>query len=170
MSTGPRLDAAIGVFVGVGIAAQACEDADVSPCLSYAIDDTYDGETNVGPCLSFVPDVGDTYVGPCLGAPLEDVVTSADTGLSVCLSALPPDVEEDVGTGPCLEAPVEDAVGPCLSMPAPDVGAAPPSPADDADPPFETAANLRDAVRDRLIRAGVLPADVAARLQPRRGS
>jgi hypothetical protein len=69
--------------------------------------------------------------------------------------------------GPCLSPPAPDArVGPCLDVIEVDA-AVPPPPADAGAPVRDASAALkheRDAVLDRLLAEGRLPADVAARL------
>jgi hypothetical protein len=124
------------ILVALGLA--AC-----GPCLDIAVPtDTDDTDTDT-----------DTGVGPCLSPPL-------DTG------------DTDTGVGPCLDVPPPDTgVGPCLSPPL-DTGdtSEPPSTADtaadpDTDAPAAFSGARRDALIEELVRSGVLPADVAARLR-----
>jgi hypothetical protein len=118
------------LIIGAGTTTAGCDDPGANT--STDTDSTDDQDTHVGPCLSFVPDVGepdvenDVYVGPCLGAPLPDVGPDSEE----------PD-DKDVFIGPCLSPPLPDIIepapdskngdtsdvyiGPCLSLPPPDV-------------------------------------------------
>ena len=157
------------------------DDADthVGPCLSPPAPDIMAPEDmmedmmedmSVGPCLSppapdiMAPDdaMDDTAVGPCLSPPAPDIMapedTEEDTGVGPCLSLPAPDVQEPKDTSP----PPEDIeLQPCLSVPPPDVGMSF-SPAPEQRP--VSVADARAAVRARLVAAGTLPKDVAARL------
>jgi hypothetical protein len=139
------------LIIGAGTTTAGCDDpgantgtenTDAGPSDTG---NTADQDTKVGPCLSFVPDVGesevesDVYVGPCLSAPLPDVGPDSeepDTLVGPCLEPPAPDIseldsEDDIYVGPCLSPPEPDIsepddtadvfIGPCLSQPLPDI-------------------------------------------------
>lgn len=117
----------------------------VGPCLDTAAPDSESGDTAdtaVGPCLEPL-DSGETGTGPCL-APMDDTADSADSGLGPCLSI----------AKPCL-CGCGDESGPPVPNAALMVGAA----------LISRRRWDRRSVAERLARAGVLPADVAAKLR-----
>ncbi len=134
----------------------------MGPCLSPVVPTTGDSTagSSVGPCLGMVTtgpilDVGAT-VGPCLEPPLPTSTgpdTSTDTDTDT-------DTSGDDGTDSATTTGGDTGVGPCLVPPSAPVdpvgdhgvGAASPAP------------KARSAILDRLLQAGVLPDDVAARL------
>jgi len=143
-------------------------------------------DTHVGPCLSPPPpDRSQPDLQPCLQPPPPDRRSEpppdrAEPDLQPCLSRPPPDRRDEPAPDKAKEPPPErDAgVGPCLSPPPPDQGTKEGgqdkmgmndmgrAPADRAGSTrMASRASERSDAIERLQARGVLPADVAARLQ-----
>ncbi len=149
---------------------------DVGPCLGPDLTDTTDTKTaaDIGPCLSVAVDAGkkdvaDTEdqedVGPCLSGPLD-----ANEGDAAKDSGSKDAGPKDAGpkdAGPKDAGKKDTKTGPCLSPPI-DAGFAAPEwirdPGADSLNTPKNAPPSRAAVQRKLAAAGILPADVAARL------
>lgn len=121
--------------------------------------------TTVGPCL----DVGES-VGPCLEPPPMmtsggTTGTGGETGSSTNMSSTGEGGTDTGttggdGTGSGTTGAAETGTGPCLVPPG-----VPPMAEDDRSGAFDPpASQARSEILNRLLEAGVLPVDVAARL------
>ncbi len=146
----PRLPISVLAALGLGAAGMRCNPIEVlGPCLSIAVDpdddsDTADkhddGPANIVPCLS---PVQQPPIGPCL-TPMEP---PDEPPMTPCLSPMP-------------EPPIEPEMTVCLSVPYIE----PPPQLDEPSTDDKSAVHTVEKAKQAVLKRGILPADVAARL------